>query len=460
MELIRVPEQPTRLLDPLFRTEAMREIFSDQRRLQGMLDFERALARALVRVGIAPKAIVQAVESQCDARLFSMETLAQEAARAGNLAIPMVKELTALVAKKDEKAAGFVHCGATSQDAIDTGMVLQLREAMDLMDRDLAKLASVLARLAEKHKATLVAGRTWLQQGPPVTLGLKAAGWLDAIERDRVRIDEARKRVLVLQFGGAVGTLASLGDRGLVVAAALADELKLSLPSLPWHAHRDRFAEAATTLGLLTGSLGKAARDISLMAQTEVGEVAEPDAPGRGGSSTMPHKRNPVGCAVALASAIRVPALVSVMLISMVQEHERGLGGWHAEWETLPEICTLTAGALAHLTFVLDGLVIREDRMAANLVITKGLSLSEAVASALAEKTGRMPAHKMVERASRRAVETGRQLKDVLMEDADVRKQLSVADLTRLLDPSNYTGSAEKLIGQVLSERKKKEASL
>ena len=451
-----MPEQSARLLGPLFRTEAMREIFSDRHRLQGMLDFESALARALVRVGIAPKAIARAIESQCDAKFSSMETLAQEAALAGNLAIPMVKALTGFVASEDEKAAGFVHWGATSQDAIDTGMVLQLRDAMDLMDRDLKKLAEVLTRLAEAHKTTLVAGRTWLQQGPPVTLGLKAAGWLDAIERDRERIRESRKRVLVLQFGGAVGTLAAFGDHGLAVAAALADELKLNLPSIPWHAHRDRFAEAATTFGLLAGSLGKVARDISLMAQTEVGEVAEPDAPGRGGSSTMPHKRNPVGSAVVLAAAIRVPALVSVMLTSMVQEHERGLGGWHAEWETLPEICTLTAGALVHLTYVLDGLVIHEDKMAANLAITKGLSLSEAVASALAEKAGRMPAHKMVERASRRAAETGRQLKDVLMEDADVRKQLSAADLTRLLDPSNYTGSAEKMIERVLSERKKK----
>ncbi len=451
-----MPEQPTQLLDPLFRSEAMREIFSDRRRLQGMLDFEAALARALVRAGIAPKKILPAVESQCDAKLFNMESLAGEAALAGNLAIPMVKALTALVAKKDEKAAGFIHWGATSQDAIDTGVVVQLRDAMDLLDRDLKKLADVLARLAKENSSTLVAGRTWLQHGPPVTFGLKAAGWLDAIERHRERIAQARKRILVVQFGGAVGTLAALWDRGLDVAAALADELKLALPSLPWHAHRDRFAEAATTLGLLAGSLGKIARDISLMAQTEIGEVAEPDAPGRGGSSTMPHKRNPVGSAVVLAAAIRVPALVSVMLASMVQEHERGLGGWHAEWETLPEICTLTGGALAQLSNIMDGLVIHEDRMAANLAITKGLNLSEAVAVALAENVGRMPAHNMVERASRRAAENGRSLKDVLMDDAEVRKHLSAADLTRLLDPSNYIGSAEKMIGQVLSEKKKR----
>ncbi len=421
-----------------------------------MLDFESALARALARTGVAPEAIVAAIESKCDAKLFSMETLAQEAALAGNLAIPMVKQLTSLIAKADEKAGGFVHRGATSQDAIDTGTVLQLRDALELTDQALAKLCDVIASICEAHKSTLIAGRTWLQQGPPVTLGLKACGWLAAIERHRERMHEIRKRALVLQFGGAVGTLAALGTKGPAVAEALAEELKLTLPDLPWHAHRDRFAEVATTLGLLVGSLGKIARDISLMAQTEVGEVAEPAVPGRGGSSTMPHKRNPVGSAVVLAAAIRVPALVSVMLTSMVQEHERGLGGWHAEWETLPEICTLAAGALSHLTQVLNGLEINPSKMAANLEITHGLILAEAVAVALGEKIGRMPAHKLVEKASKRATENSQSLQDVLMEDAEVRKHLSAQDIQRLLAPKNYTGSAEAMVEQILSERKQK----
>jgi 3-carboxy-cis,cis-muconate cycloisomerase len=447
---------PTYLLGHLFTTEEMRAIFSDQRRIQAMLDFEAALGRALARVGVIPKATAAAIGSKCEAKLFSMEALAQEAALAGNLAIPMVKQLTALVTKSDEKAGGFVHWGATSQDAIDTGTVLQLRDALDLMDQALVKLCDALARICETHKSTLLAGRTWLQQGPPVTLGLKAAGWLAAVERHRERVAEIRKRVLVLQFGGAVGTLAALGDRGPAVAAALAEELKLALPTLPWHAHRDRFAEVATTMGLLVGSLGKIARDISLMAQTEVSEVAEPAAAGRGGSSTMPQKRNPVGSAVVLAAAIRVPALVSVMLTSMVQEHERGLGGWHAEWETLPEICTLTAGALAHLTQVLSGLEINSSRMSANLDITHGLILAEAVAVALGEKIGRMPAHKIVEKASRRAVEASRPFPDVLTEDADVRKHFSAEDIKRLLDPKNYTGSAEAMVEKVLADRKQK----
>lgn len=447
---------PTYLLGHLFTTEEMRAIFSDQRRIQATLDFEAALGRALARVGVIPKAVAAKIESKCDAKLFSMETLAQEAALAGNLAIPMVKQLTALVTKADEKAGGFVHWGATSQDAIDTGTVLQLRDALDLMDHALVKLCDAIARICETHKSTLLAGRTWLQQGPPVTLGLKAAGWLAAVERHRERIREIRTRVLVLQFGGAVGTLAVLGDRGPAVAAALAEELKLALPNLPWHAHRDRFAEVATTMGLLVGSLGKIARDISLMAQTEVGEVAEPAAPGRGGSSTMPQKRNPVGSAVVLAAAIRVPALVSVMLTSMVQEHERGLGGWHAEWETLPEICTLSAGALAHLTQVLRGLEINSSKMDSNLEITHGLILAEAVAVALGEKIGRMPAHRIVEKASRRAAEHSQTFLDVLMQDAEVQKYFSAEDIKRLLEPRNYTGSAEAMVEKVLSERKQK----
>ncbi len=447
---------PTYLLGHLFTTEEMRAIFSDQRRIQAMLDFESALARALARTGMAPKTIVAPIESKCDAKLFSMETLAQEAALAGNLAIPMVQQLTSLVTKSDEKAGGFVHWGATSQDAIDTGTVLQLRDALELTDQALAKLCEVIAKICEAHKSTLIAGRTWLQQGPPVTLGLKACGWLAAVERHRERVREIGKRVLVLQFGGAVGTLAALGTQGPAVAATLAEELKLTLPSLPWHSHRDRFAEVATTMGLLVGSLGKIARDISLMAQTEVSEVAEAAAPGRGGSSTMPHKRNPVGSAVVLAAAIRVPALVSVMLTSMVQEHERGLGGWHAEWETLPEICTLTAGALAHLTQVLNGLEIDAAQMGANLEVTRGLILAEAVAVALGEKIGRMPAHKLVEKASKRASDKSQSFQDVLMEDAEVRKHLSARDIQRLLEPKNYTGSAEAMVQQVLSERKRK----
>ena len=444
-----------RLLDPLFTTDQAREIFSDHGRLQGMLEFEAALARALMAAGVAPAGVAPAIEAQCKAELFATDALAHEAALAGNLAIPLVKALTAAVAKSDEKAAGFVHWGATSQDAIDTGLVLQLRAAFDVIAPQLAQLADALAHLVTEHRTTLLAGRTWLQQASPVTFGLKAAGWLDAISRHRARLVATRQQVLVLQFGGAVGTLAALGTQGPVVARALAQELKLELPGLPWHAQRDRFAEVATTLGLLVGTLGKIARDVSLMSQTEVGEALEPTAPGKGGSSTLPHKRNPVGSAVVLAAAIRVPALVSTMLAAMPQEHERGLGGWHAEWETLPEIFLLAAGALSHTTQIVNGLEIHEEKMTHNLAATHGLILAEAVAIALAKRMGRMPAHHLIEKASHQALESARTLREVLLEEKQVREHLSAAEIEMLLDPRNYTGSAESMIERVLADHKK-----
>ena len=452
MSNLAAPE-PIRLFDPLFTSDAMRQVFSDRHRLQRMLDFEAALARALVESGIAPKSVIAAIESQCHAELFDMESLARATALSGNVAIPMVRSLTELVAKTNPQAASFVHWGATSQDAIDTGLVLQMREALDFLDRDLESLSTSLARLAEAHKSTLIAGRTWLQQGPPVTFGLKVAGWLDAVERHRERLSQARKQVLVLQFGGAVGTLAAVGDRGLELAAALSRELKLELPEVPGHSHRDRLAEVAASLGLLVGSLGKIARDISLMSQTEIDEVVEPSGPGRGGSSTMPHKRNPVGSAVILAAALRVPALVSTVLTAMVQEHERGLGGWHAEWETLPEIFRLAAGALARTSEIVAGLEVHPEKMSRNLNVNRGLVLAEAVAFALRERLGKEKSHKIVEEAARRAVKDGRDFADVLLSSPDVSSHISRAELARLLDPVNYLGSAEEMTEKVLSAR-------
>lgn len=441
------------MLDALFRTDAMLGTFSDQACLQGMLDFEAALARAQARIGVIPGTAAPAIAARCRAELFDMKKLARATALAGNPAIPLVKALTALVAATNKKASGYVHWGATSQDAMDTGLVLQLRSALELFDADLERLSRALARLAKKHKRTPMAGRTWMQQALPITFGLKAAGALDAVERHRLRLRELRARVLVVQLGGAAGTLASLGDRGMDVAQALARELKLSLPDLPWHAHRDRVAEVATTLGLLTGTLGKIASDLALLMQTEVGEVSEPAAPARGGSSTLPHKRNPVGCAAVLAAANKVPSLVSVMLAAMGQEHERGLGNWHAEWETLPEICLLSAGALAQLTHVVEGLAIDAARMRSNLDATQGLIVAEAVSAALAPKLGRATAHGLIEAACLRAAAQRRPLRDVLARDEVVSRHLDGAELDRLLDPVNYLGLAEQLAGRVLTAR-------
>jgi 3-carboxy-cis,cis-muconate cycloisomerase len=443
--------QRMNLLDPLFRSQAVERVFSNRATLQGMLDFEAALARAEARAGFMPASAAPAIEAKCRAELYDMTVLARAAASAGNLAIPLIKQLTLLVAQKEKDAARYVHWGATSQDAIDTGRLLQLRQALTLISSELDLFAAALGELAHKNRTTLVAARTWMQQALPTTFGLKAAGWLDAIDRHRTRLAETQARCLVVQFGGAVGTMAALGAHGLDVATNLAKELQLPLPELPWHSHRDRMAEIATTLGLCCGTLGKIARDISLHTQTEVGEVFEPSADGRGGSSTMPHKRNPVTCAVVLSAAARVPPLVSTMLAAMVQEQERGLGGWHAEWETLPDIVRLTAGALRHLTTSVSELEIDPERMRKNIDVTQGLIFAEAVAMALSEKMPRLDAHELVQQACKRAKDERRELRSVLAQDALVKTNLSDAELDRLFTPANYLGVADQFIDRVLA---------
>ena len=439
------------LLDPLFRSQAVEKVFSNRATLQAMLDFEAALARAEARAGFIPPAAAPAIEAKCRAELYDMTVLARAAANAGNLAIPLVKQLTLLVAQKEKDAARYVHWGATSQDTIDTGRVLQLRQALGLISSELDLLAIALAELAHKNRSTLIAARTWMQQALPTTFGFKVAGWLDAIDRHRARVAETQERCLALQFGGAVGTIAALGARGLDVATNLGKELHLPLPDLPWHSHRDRMAEIATTLGLFCGTLGKIARDISLHTQTELGEVFEPRSDGRGSSSSMPHKHNPVTCAVVLSAAGRVPPLVSTMLGAMVQEQERGLGGWQSEWETLPEIVRLTAGALHHLTTPVSELHVDSERMRQNLDLTQGLIFAEAIAMALAEKMPRHEAHELVQNACKRAQSARRDLRSVLVQDAIIKANLSEAELDRLFTPANYLGIADQFIDRVLA---------
>lgn len=419
-----------------------------------MLDFEAALAVAEARVGVIPAAAAPAISAKCRAEFFDPPALAEATARAGTPAIPLVKHLTALVAADAPDAARFIHWGATSQDAMDTGLVLQLREALVPIEADLARLAEALAALAAAHKSTLLPGRTWLQHALPVTFGLKAAGWLDAIERHRLRLTSLRPHLLALQFGGAAGTLAALGDRGLDVAAALAEELRLTLPDIPWHTQRDRLAELATCCGMIVGSLGKIARDVSLLMQTDVGEAFEPAGEGRGGSSTMPHKRNPVTSAAVMAAATRTPGLVATLLSSMVQEHERGLGGWQAEWTALPELVVVTAGALGQMADMLAHLQVDPDRMQRNLEVTQGLIMAEAVTLALGPTLGRLAAHERVEAACHRAGAEGRHLRQVLAEDAVVTAHLDTRDFDRLFDPRNYIGAAVTLVERVLAARR------
>ena len=429
----------------------MRDIFSEQSRIQRMLDFEAALARALAHVGVIPVAAADAIAKNCTSSQIDFVALARDAESAGNLAIPLVKQLTALVAKDNTEAAKFVHWGATSQDVIDSGLVLQLRAALDLIERGLAELTRALVAQIKQHRNTLMVGRTLLQHAPPITFGLKAAGWLDAITRHRQRLHELRARILVLQFGGAAGTLAALGFQGSAIAAALAQELNLALPAMPWHGQRDRVAEVATVCGLLVGTLGKIARDVSLCMQSEVGELAEPSAPGRGASSTMPHKRNPIGCAAALSAAIRVPGLVSTMLSAMPQEHERGLGGWQAEWETLPEIFKLASGALTHMTAVIASLEVNAARMTTNLNQSNGLIMAEAVAMALAAHLGKLEAHRIIEHACNKAIKESRHLREILAEEPLIQTQITATELEKLMDPAHYLGTTQQFIDRVLA---------
>jgi 3-carboxy-cis,cis-muconate cycloisomerase len=443
------------LLDPLFGSAAMDEVFSDAARLQRMLDFEAALARAEARCGVIPAAAAPVIASKCKAELIDVNALAAATAASLNPAIPLVKQLTALVAKDDPEAARFVHWGATSQDANDTGLVLQMRQAFDIMEADLAVLCEGLIQLAQKHRFTPIAGRTLMQHALPTTFGVKVAGWLDAMNRHRERFVETRARVLVLQLGGAVGTLAALRVKGLLVAKALAEELHLGLPTMPWHTQRDRVAEAAATLGLCTGTLGKIARDVSLHMQTEIAEIFEPAGEGRGGSSTMPHKRNPVSAAIVLSAATRLPGLVSTMLSAMVQEDERGLGDWHAEWETLPEIFRLTAGALHQMATIVPHLEIDAARMRHNLDATHGLIFAEAVTMAMGNHIGKSAAHTLVEAASRQARESGKHLREVLNQNQAVTERLTSAELDRLFAPENYLGVAEELVDRVINDSRR-----
>ncbi|KFE52716.1 3-carboxy-cis,cis-muconate cycloisomerase [Pseudomonas syringae] len=440
------------LFDAYFTQPAMREVFSDHGRVQGMLDFEAALARAEASIGLIPAEVVADIEAACRAELFDFDELAIAVVNAGNSAIPLVKALGKQIAARNRVAERYVHMAATSQDAMDSGLILQLRQAVQLLEIDLGNLADSLAQQARRYALTPLAGRTWLQQATPVTLGMKIAGWLGAVTRHRQRLMDIKPRLLSLQFGGASGTLAALGDQGFAVAEALARDLQLTLPEQPWHTHRDRLVEFASLLGMIAGSLGKVGRDISLLMQTEVGELFEPAAAGKGGSSTMPHKRNPVGAAVMIGASVRAPGLVATMFAAMAQEHERSLGLWHAEWETLPELCCLVSGSLQQALQVIPELEVDTARMLENLDSTKGLVLAEAVSIALAKRLGRDAAHHLIEQCCRSAVEQGSHLRQVLGQHPQVSAELSTAELDQLLDPANYLGQAGRWVERAVAE--------
>ena len=429
----------------------MRAVCDDLAYLQHMLDFEAALARAEAATGVIPASAVAPIEKACRAEKFDLAVLAEAATRAGNLAIPLVKALTTAVARADADAARYVHWGSTSQDVIDTATMMTLRAAIEALLADLDRAIAGFANLARKHRDTPMVARTWLQHALPMPFGLKLAEYAAALHRSRGRFLRLRGDGLALQFGGAAGTLAALGDKGLLVAERLSQQLKLPLPDAPWHGHRDRVAEAASVVAIAAGSCGKIARDVSLMMQTEVAEAFEPSGEGRGGSSTMPHKRNPVAAATALAAAIMAPNLAATIFAAQVGDHERSAGPWHAEWPTLPNLLLVTSGALAAIVDIAEGLEVDAARMRANLDTTGGLIMAEAVTMALAETIGKSEAHHLVEAASKKAVAEKKRLRDVLAKDTKVTAHLSANKLTKLFEPVAYQGASQTLIDRLLA---------
>jgi 3-carboxy-cis,cis-muconate cycloisomerase len=439
------------LLAPMLSSAAMRAVCDDAPYLQHMLDFEAALARAEAATGVIPAGAADTITQACQARAFDLGALAEAATRSGNLAIPLVKALTAHVAKTDADAARYVHWGATSQDVIDTATVLSLRAAIDALLPDVDRAIAGFAKLARQHRTTAVVARTWLQHALPMPFGLKLAEYAAALHRSRTRLQRLRDEALALQFGGAAGTLAALGDKGWQVAERLAQELKLTLPEAPWHTHRDRIAEAASVFAILAGSCGKIARDVSLMMQTDVAEAFEPSGEGRGGSSTMPHKRNPVAAATALAAATMAPNLAATIFAAQIQEHERSAGPWHAEWPTLPMLQLVTSGGLAAIVDIAEGLEVDAARMRVNLDATHGLIMAEAVTMALAEKIGKSEAHHLVEAASKKAVADKKDLREVLTQDPKVTVHLSSDQIAKLFEPMAYQGVSQALIDRLLA---------
>jgi 3-carboxy-cis,cis-muconate cycloisomerase len=428
------------LPDVLFSTPEMSAVFSGTSRVQRMLEVEAALAQAQARMGIIPSDAAEAIAAQCRVELFDVERLFEETLAAGVLTIPLVR---ALAEKAGEAPGRYVHWGATSQDVIDTGMVLQAREGLDLLERRLREVGTACAELADRHRRTVMAGRTLLQQAVPLTFGLKAARWLALISRRVSTLGRVRRQGSVLQFGGASGTLAALGGEGLQVAELVADELGLEVPELPWHAERDRMADVAWGLATVAGAMGKIAHDLVLLAQSEVAEVGEGQG---GGSSSMPQKRNPTNAVQALAAARLAGATASLLVSGMEHEHERGAGGWQAEWAALPALFRYTACAVERVGAALDGLQVDAARMRQNLDRSDGLIMAEALAVRLGGRDG----HRLVGEACRRVAEEGITLREAAAADERIREVVSPQELAVLLDPEHYLGSTDLLIDRAL----------
>jgi 3-carboxy-cis,cis-muconate cycloisomerase len=431
----------------IFSSEAMRRIFSDGHRVQCYLDIEAALAQVQAKLGLIPQLAAEEITAKCTLDSIDMARLKSQTELIGYPVLPVVQQL---VAACSARLGEYCHWGATTQDITDTATIMQTREALALVEQDLAAIADSLAGLARRYRDTPMVGRSNLQQAVPITFGYKVATWLSAIKRHQQRLAELRPRVLVGEFGGAAGTLASLGDAGLEVQEGLMAELGLGQPEIAWHTARDRIAEVGCFLGLVTGTLGKIATDVKLLMQTEVGEVFEPYVKDRGSSSTMPQKRNPISCNYIYACTAMVRQLVAALLDAMVEDHERSTGPWEIEWIAVPEIFLLSSGALQQARTLLTGLEVDASRMRANMAISHGLICTEAVMMGLAPHLGRQRAHDLVYDISRQSSTSGRPLLDLLAENEEISSFLDRVALANLLDPAKYVGLSGEMVDRVL----------
>jgi 3-carboxy-cis,cis-muconate cycloisomerase len=432
----------------IFSTEEMRGVFSDETRVGYYLDIERALARVQARLGIIPEQAAREIEQKARIENIDLVRLKQQTERIGYPILGVVQQIVGLCA---EGLGEWCHWGATTQDITDTAAIMQIRAALDLVEKDMEAIAAALADLSRRYRDTPMAGRSNLQQAVPLTFGFKTATLLAAMQRHRERLAQLRPRVLVGEFAGAVGTLASLGADGLEVQAALMDELGLGQPEIAWHTVRDRIGEVGCFLGLVTGTLGKISMDVKLLMQTEVAEVYEPFHEGRGSSSTMPQKRNPISCLYIHSNAALVRQHTAALLEAAVADHERSTGPWEIEWIALPEIFLLSAGALAQTRVMLSGLEVDAKRMRANLDLTLGMVVSEAVMMGLGPHLGRQRAHDLVYDICRKVAVTGQPLVDLLAQDADISKHLTRAELAKMCDPAGYLGLAGEMVDRVLA---------
>jgi 3-carboxy-cis,cis-muconate cycloisomerase len=452
------------IFDSFLTTTDMIAVFDDAAIVQGMFRFEEALAQAQADEGMLPASAARAIAGVCKAELYDIPALISAGRRAGSLAIPLVKELTKTVALYDAEAASKVHWGSTSQDVIDTAMVLATRDALQLLDDGLHDLTGRLLDLAGQHLATPVLARTLMQPAQVTSLGFKLTGWLAPLVRSRARLRECAARALQLQLGGAVGTLAVLGDQGQAVAGRMSKALELRLADAAWHTQRDEWVRLGLEVAVLSGSLGKLATDLSLMAQGEIGELAEPSGNGRGGSSAMPHKRNPVSAMIALAAATRTPQHAAALLASMGQQHERGLGNWQAELAEWPKLFLSAHGALQALNDAFAGLQIDSARMLRNIDALQGLVFAEAASAYLAETIGKSAAHQLLEKMTGEALASQRHLADVLADavqtDDKLRARIDPAHLKSLFDAAGATKPAHRLAQRQLDSLRSDIASL